>query len=508
MLLRWRRNAGSALARRPAEALVFALYLLWVAWVGAHHQPWFDEAQAWLIARDNTLWSLFASGVRYEGTAALWHAVLLLLQRVGFPYGGLWLISASFCAGGAFLVLYRSPFPLWLKAGLVFSYFFAYQYAVVARSYALDALILPLLALLFDRRTERPLAYGLLLGLLAETNAHSFMLAAVIATEWAWTSRQRLLSGERLPFAAVALYALLALGAVLQAWPPKDINFLIPKPGENPVMRAPIILSEAFVDRADLWSLEGPSLPWRIGGWVLTTMILIPAAWLWVRARRAALAGGLFAALLGFSIVKYGNAWHAGIVFMAFVFCLWIAWPSVRDLGPRMRAWLMGALVFLLVAQVWDAAAAGVRDRLSLYSPAGVLAAALRRDPPARIAAAGFKAFALQPYFDRNIFADYEGGAPKPAYYLWRRGETPIPGLSEGTWKALAAKGYDRLLLSSFNVMGWNGPARYILDARKAGYCPSALFRGAMVWKTYALERDDMMLFDRCAALRPRRRSP
>jgi hypothetical protein len=486
-------------ARRPGATAAFAVYMLWVSWIGAHHQPWFDEAQAWLIARDNGLWSLFAQGVRYEGTAALWHALLFLLQRLGFPYGGLWLISASLCAAGAALVLYRAPFPFWLRVGLIFSYFFGYQYAVVARSYALDALILPLLAVLFPRRTERPLLYGLLLGLMAETNAHSFVLAAALALEWAWAGRDRMLARRSRTLAAVGLYALLALAAVLQAWPPKDINFLIPKPGEDHLMRAAIILSEAFVDRADLWSFTGPSLPWRIGGWGLTLFILAPSAWLWIKARRIDLAAGMFGSLLGFSILKYGNAWHAGVVFLAFLFCLWISWPAVAGLGPRMRLWLTGALAFLVLAQVWDAAAAGLRDRLTAYSPARAVAEALRRAPPGRIGVAGFKAFAIQPYFDDNRFANYERGAAKPAYYLWRRGETPIPGLTEATWRATAASGYDRLLLSNFNVMGWNGPARYILDARRAGYCPSALFEGAMVWKTYELERDDMMLFDRCA---------
>jgi len=46
--------------------------------------------------------------------------------------------------------------------------------------------------------------------------------------------------------------------------------------------------------------------------------------------------------------------------------------------------------------------------------------------------------------------------------------------------------------------MGWNGPARYIADAHAAGYCPTALYPGAMIWKTYVLETDDMMVFDRC----------
>ena len=78
---------------------------------------------------------------------------------------------------------------------------------------------------------------------------------------------------------------------------------------------------------------------------------------------------------------------------------------------------------------------------------------------------------------------------------------TPIPGVDEAHWRQTIAQGYDRLLLSSFNLMGFNGPARYVTDALRAGYCPTGLYRGSMVWKTYALETDDMMIFDRCAPL-------
>ena len=88
----------------------------------------------------------------------------------------------------------------------------------------------------------------------------------------------------------------------------------------------------------------------------------------------------------------------------------------------------------------------------------------------------GFKGFAVAPWFSTNIFANYEGGAAHPVYYLWRRGVTPIPGVDEAHWRQTIAQGYDRLLLSSFNLMGFNGPARYVTDALRAGYCPTGLY--------------------------------
>ncbi len=489
---------------RIPPLLALLVFVGVLAFVGAHHEPWFDEAQAWLIARGNSPWSLATRGVRYEGTPALWHGVLWIVQHLGLPYGGLWLVSSALAGAGAWLVLYKAPFPMALRIGIIFSYFFAYQYAVVARSYALDLVFLPLLAWLFQNRATKPLLYAGLLGLLANTNAHSFMLSAVLALEFVWATRARVLALDRRTICAAALYGALAIAATLQAWPPKDINFIIPRPGDNPVWNTLVLFTEAFIERGDVGATTAPILPWRIVGMLATALILIPAGMLWARAGKLLLALGMFGALLGFSALKYGNYWHSGIIFLTFLFCLWISWSHRAESPAYARRWLTGGLAALLTFQIWCAVAAGVRDVRSAYSGAPAAAKAVRdgqqRHPGQRIAVTGFKGFAIQPWFVGNIFANYEGGAPRPAYYLWRRAEAPIPGVGEAQWRKTLSVGYDRLLLSSFNAMGWNGPARYIADAHRAGYCPTALFSGAMIWKTYALETDDMMIFDRCPA--------
>jgi hypothetical protein len=487
---------------RIAEIVALAVFASLLIVVGAHHEPWFDEAQAWLIAREGAPWWIVTHGVRYEGTPALWHLLLWTVQRLGLPYGGLWLVSSALACGGAWVMLFRSPFPLAMRIGLIFSYFFAYQYSIVARSYALDLLFVPLLAWHFEKRLERPLLYALTLGLVANTNAHSFVLAGVLLLEFAWAARRSLLAGDKRLIGAVALYGGLALAAAIQAWPPRDINFIIRQPGDNPLLHAIVLFTEAFIERGDIWALTGPKDLWRVVGGLLTLAVLIPAAMLWIEGRRIVLAAAMFGGLVAFSALKYGNYWHAGIVFLTFVFCLWIAWDARSALTLPRRRWLTVALSALLGFQVWCAAAAGVRDLATPYSGAPAAARAIvahrRAHPGETMGVVGFKGFAVQPWFARNAFASYEGGAAKPAYYLWRQAQTPIPGLSEDRWRTVLKGGYDRALLSTFNVMGWNGPARYITDAAVAGYCPTEYYPGGMVWKTYELESDDLMIFDRC----------
>ena len=74
------------LPERGRSVVTLVLFAAMLAIVGPRHEPWFDEGQAWLLARDATLWDLLAHRVRYEGTPGLWHAILWLFSHAGMPF--------------------------------------------------------------------------------------------------------------------------------------------------------------------------------------------------------------------------------------------------------------------------------------------------------------------------------------------------------------------------------------------------------------------------------------
>jgi hypothetical protein len=113
---------------------VFGLYAGLLA-AGIHqHEPWFDEAQAWLLARDSRLLDLINIHLRYEGSPGLWHLILSPVAQSGFPYASLNRIGALFAMFGVANFLLYAPFPLFIRILFPFSYFMLYQYAIVARS--------------------------------------------------------------------------------------------------------------------------------------------------------------------------------------------------------------------------------------------------------------------------------------------------------------------------------------------------------------------------------------
>ncbi|WP_174299698.1 hypothetical protein [Caulobacter sp. S45] len=500
------RRWAAVLSRRvqpAAPSLAFVTLVLLLA-VGGHvHRPWFDEAQAWLIARDASPWTLLAHAVRYEGSPGLWHLLLQAAQRLGLPFKGLWLVSSCLSALGAWLVLFRSPFPIALRIGLAFSYFFAFQYAVVARSYALDAALLPLIATLFPGRGRAPVSYAALLGLLANCNAHSFIISVPLAVEFAWTLRGDLSARRAGAAAALALCGLLGLAAALQAWPPADIS----SPSGHrsfSLLRAALLASEAVVDRLDIFSMQPPTGWSRLGGLAVTAAVITPIGLLSAAAGRARLFCGVLAAFLGFTAVQFGNLWHSGVLWLALLMLAWISWEG-RSRAPAWRQrWLIGGLAVAVLCQDVATAKAWFREIGKPYSgaPAGAEALKVRllAHPLETVAGLGDRSFGVQPWFARNLFANYRGGAAGPAYYVWSRTGSPPFTPMPRAWDAVLASGYDWVVVGDLNLLAPDKRAAFYRISAARSYCLKAAFPGAINWKGYSEEPDTLVLYGRCAA--------
>ena len=147
------------------------------------HECWRDEAQAWLIARDNTIFSLF-DVTSYEGHPFLWFYVLMPFARLGFPYFTLKVISYVIVLAAIVIIALKSPFGKLTKAIFILSPMCIYCFVTPARNYCLCALFVTLAAMKYKDRDKQPLLYGLILGLTLQT--HVIMAAFVVAecTEW------------------------------------------------------------------------------------------------------------------------------------------------------------------------------------------------------------------------------------------------------------------------------------------------------------------------------------
>ena len=303
---------------KPRYALAaLAAYVVLTAIVAVHHEPWRDEADPWLVARDADAVT-FIKRASLGGTPELWHLMLVPLARGGAPYETQKILHLCIATASVALILFRSPFPPLTKLAAAFSYYFAYEYAIIVRSYALGVLLLLAIATLHRRRLDRPLRYALAIALLANTNAHSLFIAAFLGTLYAYEALQSRLLRSRLPAMAIML-----LGGIVAAiqiecdTADRALGFV------RIQFMAPLdALGQAFL----------PMLDWRITP--IFALLLAAAAMWWLRSNTPLLA---FLCLSYAAIALILTFWwigglrHAGFFLVLLLMAIWIHLDSHRE---------------------------------------------------------------------------------------------------------------------------------------------------------------------------------
>ena len=399
---------------------VLIAYAVMVGYTAMHHEPWMDEAQAWLIARDCDLGTLFSEVLRYEGHPALWYLILKAAIFFGLPYEGICLFSGAIATAGVAVLLVKSPFPKWLSASLPFTFFLGYQYAVVARSYVLLPLLLFIIAVLARSKWDRPIRWAVLLLLLANVSSHSFLIASGIMfvyvvgclLRWPrWDARMRWRH-----LAAVALYTVGALAVVVMLWPARDCTTATGMNGQLAFSQ----LRDKTLLAADAAFFDFPSLT--------AALLLVSSYWFWKTGTLPLFLASCLPVLGVFMFLRVVTH-HHGILFLAWLFVLWCSVDAFLEMQRRgevtrrlrRTSYVMAAMVAALVVRqcVWTYDSV-VLDVTKPYCGAAAVAREIKALglTKYRLAIALEWAVAVQPYFTENIFVNF----PNPrgsAYVDW-----------------------------------------------------------------------------------------
>lgn len=167
--------------RLPLVVLFVAAAIIGIV-TTCYHEMWRDESQAFLLVRDSkNLWDLWQN-VRYEGHPILWHLILFVAYHL---YPSIYVIQVVHVLIGlavvALLVFY-SPFSLFHKFLLTFSYFFSFEYMVISRNYSIGIFFLFLSICIFVRRpSQGSIIYSAaVLGLAVNSNIYSLIIAVCL----------------------------------------------------------------------------------------------------------------------------------------------------------------------------------------------------------------------------------------------------------------------------------------------------------------------------------------
>lgn len=167
------------------DVITLIIYLLGVCTISFFHEPWFDEAQAWAIARSGTIKEILFEIPHYEGHPPLWNLILLPFAKLGAPYElSLAIVNIFFMTLAVAVLLFKSPFPKLIRCLLPFNFFLFYQYGVISRPYCIFVLAIFLAAVCYKNRNEHPVKYLLCLTLMCAIHSMGIIIAGAFCIVW------------------------------------------------------------------------------------------------------------------------------------------------------------------------------------------------------------------------------------------------------------------------------------------------------------------------------------
>jgi hypothetical protein len=323
------KNTTSRIGKLLPECVALLAFATLVAATIPWHEPFADEAQAWQLARTFSLPELFQTYIRYEAAPGLWHFLLWIFIRLHVSYSGLHWICGAIATLAAAVLLFKAPFPRYLRLSLPFTYYLLFQYAVVARNYVLAPLLMFLIAACWRKS---PLIVAVLLGLLANVSLHAATIsggfAILFLLEQLRSSDGRRERKTLLIWGALVVLCLYAL-AIWTAWPPHDLPLSRFRGVSRPIVTATIgALTVGICD------------PWLLGFvfWIAVAVCL--------RARRRMLyllPAGLFAVFSLCLVASRAAVSHYCVHLLDHLARGWSKASPRRDCRPR-RSGLYGGV--------------------------------------------------------------------------------------------------------------------------------------------------------------------
>ncbi len=436
-----------------------AAYAAVVATGVAVHEPWWDEAQAWLLARDASIADLLTRRLAYEGHPPLWYLILAIPAKLGLPYKSINVVAALIGTAGVVWLAALRHVPIAVRAVLPFTFFSAYQFTVVSRAYVLIPPLLFAIAAIYERRDQCFVRFALLLALLMQVSVHGACLAAGLLALFAvdvWRGRQ-----QRPPLAA-ATAILAASAAVL-------LFVLWPRPG----LLSPVDLS---CDPRKIARLAAGIATASLGVPGALAIPLVTILLLWAYRRGVLLELAVLTAVMLPVASMYFARWHEGLFFWAAAFALLL---PARSASPRLLSaagWTIVAAVFALHV-LWTAQSLAYDVRAPFTgSRAAARFIADHGLVRKRLATAGLRCTELQPYFPRR---------DAPAFWDWTQ---------PAVWN-VPADADVVVTCSGYRADHLYGAAM----RRRADYRELASFRGGYFWKDRIAEETEFAIFERVA---------
>lgn len=396
---------------------ILIIFIIITLFVGAHHEPWADEAQSWLIARDASVSEILLKVERYEGTPPIWHLLLKLLISLGYKYEYLYLISVFFSSLGVGLMLFKLDIPKLLKILLPFTYFFLYEYTIKARSYCLILPTLVLIAYTYKARENKPILYNVLLGLLATISLHTAVISGMLYLREIYEIVKRSNTNEKSKIHRKEKISLIALSIlyvliIICIFPCPDIyvsmNLVYFEHNSNIIVLTYFLVRflEAFI-----LDLNYSIIPMIISIAFVSVLLFK----ILFKNKNIDLFITIFVPVCAFVFLIRSSTHHIGIIFLSFLFALYLSKDTILE---KNKKFVTGMLIVLAIIQIIWSVNTIIPELKYNYSGAKDVSNHIKSKnyKEMKIYAFGYYPVAILPYFEENIFCNDRGDT---TYYKW-----------------------------------------------------------------------------------------
>lgn len=207
--------------KSKTNKIFLIVILLWVVITALRclfHHPWYDEAQAWIIAKQLSFLDIIAL-MKYEGHTFLWYLLIMPFAKADLWYPiPMQILNWSFSFIAILILWKKAPFNSITKTIVTFSYPFLAQLPIIARCYAIGVMFLFMLTALYNDRLKKPLIYSTLITLCANTSVMALYGAVAFGFIFAFDLIKNALEGTVTRKDFRISFVIMALGAVLILW--------------------------------------------------------------------------------------------------------------------------------------------------------------------------------------------------------------------------------------------------------------------------------------------------
>jgi hypothetical protein len=412
--------------------LLLIIYGTAMALVLWKHEMWRDELQAWGISATSDSFGDLLRNTRYEGHPLLWFLMIWPVTKVFHDVEALQVLQFILTIVLGCTVIFKGPFSVAQKAGLLFSYFFLFEYTAISRNYLIGAILIYWICIYWKESQKNTIRISLLLFLLFQTNSFAFLIglgfSAALMLEFYGQGFRR-----QYYFTYIGSVTILLSGIYLVSFatPPADGNYAsgwLLRWDFTEIIRTLSAFTHGILPTVKLHSYNFWNANYLVDS-VFASMLAVFLLFLFIyfiRSNRSAVVIFTVSVLLILFFVyskQIGSMRHKGHFFLALTAALWIFYAQKTDINRGNQYALRYLFGAILGVQVFAGITAWFKDVRYPFSLAKHTAAYIDDNFPADTPVAGVYQELLVPlrwYLQRPVFfLDIERAQP---FVVWSQG--------------------------------------------------------------------------------------